>query len=200
MNTVAETDKKGKKVAEHMWLDANGTVVEDIELATGIRYVDIASGQTFDAQTGSPAGDKVTMGCCFGWRTLATNEASAERQRDGTGAEQVEAIRDRFALFDETPPKFVDRTREGGPRTDIPNLAQAVVLVLASTSGSKLHGSDDAAKQVAYDKLFAAYNDEKTGKAQVSKALSNPQVAAEYKKLRGAKQATTDDLAAALGG
>lgn len=193
MNTQVETDKKGKKVAEHSWLDASGAVVEDIELATGIRYVDVGSGKTFDYQTGGTAGDKLTMQACFGCRTLATNEASAERQRDGTGAEQVEAIEQRFALQDQDPPVWVDRTREGGPRIDAPTLAQAVVEVLVQAGKV---ANDDAAKQTAYVGILAKFEDEKTGKAAISKAKSNPQVDAEYKKLRGAKAATTDDLAA----
>lgn len=194
MNTQVETDGKKRKVAEHSLLDASGAVVEEFEKATGFRYVDIVSGQTFDYQfKGATAGNPETMLACFGGRTLATNEASAERQRDGTPAEQVDAIRERFAGIDNGV--WVDRTREGGPRIDAPTLAQAVVEVLV-TAGSV--AGDDAAKQTAYANILAKFEDEKTGKAQVSKARSNPDVDAAYKRLRGTKAATKDDLAALI--
>ena len=52
---------------------------------------------------------------------------------------------------------------------------------------------NDSAKGDSYAKLLEKLEADKD---QVSKAVSNPQVAAEYKKLRGTKVTSTDDLAA----
>lgn len=195
MNTQVETDKKGKKVAEHSWIDSAGNIVEEIENGTGCRYVDLQSGQTFDWQTGGVAGESITMKAMFGQRTLMTNEASAERQRDGSGAEQVEAIRERATMIDTTK-VWVDRTREGGPRVDPEKAAMATTEFMV---GAGKVADTDEAKAAAYASILAKFSDEKDGKAQISKAMTNADIAAIYKRLKGAKQATADDLAGLVG-
>ena len=189
MNTQVETETTVAKrqVAKHYLLGANGDVVEDFEDAKGIRYVDLGSGQTIDYV---PANEKARdMLAAFGARTLATNEASAARNgRDATSAEQCDAIRERFAGIDGGT--WVDRTREGGPRIDLPTLATAVVNVLI-TAG-RLADTDEA-KGSKYAGLLQVFEQDKAKIAFVRSALG---VDAEYKRLRGTKTATADDLAA----
>jgi hypothetical protein len=97
-----------------------------MEDGTGNRYVDIASGETFDYQL-KPGTDGMRMLALFGARTLMTNEASAERHgpRAGGPKEQMASIRERFALIDTGV--WVDRTRDGGPRIDQAMLANAAI-------------------------------------------------------------------------
>lgn len=193
MNTQVQTEEKVSKrqVAKHILL-ANGGTSDDLDFdgADSIRYVDIESGQTIDYK---PANDKATlMLALFGARTLATNEASAARQKDASGIEQIEAIRERFALIDSGV--WVDRTREGGPRIDPKLAAQALVEFMVSEGKVPADQGDSALA-----KVVANFEDEKEGKARISKAMSNPTVAANYKRLKGGKAATADDLAAMLG-
>lgn len=180
------TDVVKRTVAKHYLLDSTGAVVEDEEQATGIRYHHIGTGQTFDyqiaaAQPGSPA----TMLAIFGAKTLATNEASAVRQKSGDMGDQVGAITDRFAMIDSG--KWVDRTREGF-KWDLDLLAQAVVAVLVRDSHiSAEQGSDPA----IVAKVRAKLDD----KAQVTLVRQTEGVEAEYKRLSGKTTRSVADLA-----
>ena len=181
--------KVKQQIAEHILLDAAGNAVDDFEQAHGIRYVDKASGQTIDYTPGNDGA--LRMLACFGARTLATNVASAARQQDATGAEQLEAIKERFELIDSG--KWVDRTRDGGPRTDLPTLATAAVDFLVGIGKVQ---DNDTAKGEAYGKMLAKLEEDK---AQVSKLLSVPEIATRYKTLRGSKTASAEDIAALVG-
>jgi hypothetical protein len=89
---------KRAQIATHEFIDATGAVQETIELATGIKYTDKATGESFvyqipDAVAGSP----LTMLAVFGAKTKATNSASAARQ-----------ARDRDATFSQTDVEYVN--------------------------------------------------------------------------------------------
>jgi hypothetical protein len=190
-DTSTVDDAAGKRqVAKHGLLDQAGNLLaesSDFENAHGIRYLDIATGQTFDYMLTNP--ESVRMFAAFGARTLTTNEASQVRnsKEGGTPAEQVQAIRDRFALIDSGT--WVDRSREGGPRWDVPTLASAAVAVAVA---KKKVPNTDAAKGDAYDK-FLKLMTEDPSKVTVIRAVEG--VEAEYRKLRGtAPSKTVDDL------
>lgn len=185
MNTVVDQEPTKRQVAKHSLLDAGGAVVEDMEQATGFRYLDIASGKTFDYQLKSNS-DALRMLGLFGGRTLATNEASAARQKDGDSADQLAAIAERFALIDTGV--WVDRTREGGPRVDQAVLATAVLNVMIA-SGKVAEGERDA----RYAKLLENWA---ADPKKVTVAHSVPSVRDEYAKLTGKTARTVDDLAA----
>lgn len=185
MNTQVESEVTKRQVAKHSLLDAAGNIVEDMEAATGFRYLDIASGETFDYQLKANT-DALRMLALFGGRTLATNEASAERQKDGDSKSQLAAIADRFALIDTGV--WVDRTREGGPRIDQAVLATAVLNVMIG-SGKVPESERDG----RYAKLLANWAE---NPKLVTVAHSVPAVRDEYAKLSGKTARTVDDLAA----
>lgn len=187
MNTQVETAPTKRQVAKHSLLGSDGSSVEDMEQATGIRYQDLDSGETFDYQLKANS-DALRMLAAFGARTLATNEASAARQKDASGAEQIAAIKERFALIDGGT--WVDRTREGGPRIDQDQLATAVLNVMIVAG--KLTEEDRDAKKAKLLETWAA--DPK----KVTQAHSVTQVRDEYAKLTGKTARTVDDLAAML--
>lgn len=120
--------------AAHDWIDANGTVVNAVEQATGTRYTSKESGAAVDLQVASlPAQSQLWL-ACFGMRTLATNEASAARNGQGEGpAEQLAAIAERHALLQKGE-MFVDRSREGGGfRVNADALSKALADVQVKT-------------------------------------------------------------------
>jgi hypothetical protein len=127
-NVETETNVTKKAVAKHFLLNAAGEVVENETEATGIRYQQLSTGDTFDYQISDAA---KTMLAVFGAKTLATNESSQVRNNPkgaGGDAEQMEAIRNRFALLDQG--EWVDRTREGGAAVNKDWLCEATIMVM----------------------------------------------------------------------
>lgn len=178
---------KRERVAKHELLDASGNVVDDMEKAVGIRYTDVQSGLTtsFVPDMAKPG---ALWAALFGLKTLATNEASQVRQADGTAQEEIDAIEERFAkMFADADPAFVDRTRAGGPRYDLPTLAKALTnVMIASGTWAESDRADKEAKALA-----AMQADAK----KVGTFRSLDGVDAEYKKLRGAKVTSAADVA-----
>jgi hypothetical protein len=194
----AAVDAEGTKrqVAKHFLLASDGSVVEDFEKATGCRYTDIATGRSIDYQL-VPNSDAMRMWALFGWRTLATNEASAVRNsKDGGGSdEQLAAITERIALIHGTDGNggvWVDRTREVGARYDLPTLATAAVNVLVREG--KLADTDET-KSKAYAKFLAGME---ADKAKVTTIRQVEGVEQEYKRLQGKTTKTADDLVSML--
>lgn len=138
-NEGADEEPAKRKVARHWLVNANGAKVDDEESATGIGYQVLGSSGEFTYQTGLTAGSREAMLAVFGAKTLATNESSQARNNAKGAAsadEQMEAVRERFALLDTG--KWVDRTREGvGAKIDKDALAGAIVAV-AGTAGKTL--------------------------------------------------------------
>lgn len=199
MVTEAETAPSKRTVAKHdlLGVDANGqiVVVENEEQATGIRYHHLDSGKTFDyIINGITAGTEAAMFAVFGAKTLATNEASAVRQKDETG-DQVGAIQDRFSLI--ATGKWVDRTREG-PKMNLDALAEAATQVLIETDnpaqpGTKLLDGNDAAAVGAKKASLREKLEDPKFVAQVRQVQG---VAAKYAMLTGKASKTAADLAA----
>lgn len=194
VSTTAETEKK-RAIAEHILLGSDGKVVEDIEQAHGIRYVDKASALSVDYTPTDP--NALRMLAVFGAKTLATNVASATRgpDKDGTAQEQIDAIQARFDWI-ETQKSWLDPSREVGARWDIDTLATAAVNV--SVANGKVPNEDDK-KAAAFAKFKALMEDPAKGKGNVTAIRSVAGVEAEYKKLQGKTAKTADDLAAMLG-
>lgn len=179
-DTTADSPRKA--VAKHYLLDTQGQVTEDEKQATGIRYHHLASGNTFDYQISDAA---KMMLAVFGAKTLATNEASAIRQKEGDDSDQVGAIRERFALLDSG--EWVDRTREGGPKIDVPRLAASAAALMHGKG--KLAQLDEAA---AYAHILQAL-EEDPKKVQTFRDV--PEIMAEYRKRAGKPVKTAADLA-----
>lgn len=185
-----------KQIAEHSLLNAAGETADDFDDgAVASRYVDKASGLTVDWDYTKASEDAKRMLALFGWRTLATNEASKVRQReDGqdTPQDQVDAIKARTDLVESGV--WVDRTREAGPKYDIATLATAAVNVLVGDG--RIAAGDNEAKNATYAKFFEAMTQDA---AKVTTVRQVKGVEDEYKRLKGKKTATMDDLAALAG-
>ena len=186
-NLDEQTTVTRKAVAKHFLLDENGEVTEDETKARGFRYEQISTGEKFDYMV-SPAA--AMMLACFGGKTLATNEASQVRNGKlaGGDAEQMEAIKNRFALLDQG--EWVDRTRESAaPNLDW--LAESIVAVMLADSKITEEQAAGDAKAKVRQKL----DDDP---AYVKTARQHPRVSAEYARLAGRVVKTTDDLMAAI--
>ena len=190
--TETETTTKNSAVAKHFLLTSTGEVTEKEEEATGIRYVSLASGRTLDFQVpGAVAGTPQTMGAVFGFKTLATNEASAMRQKEGPNSDQIGAIEERFALI--STGQWVDRTREGGPRTDPDVLALAAINVEDEAqvkAGGAPYAPEVHAERVA--KLVAIFA-KMPEKLKVVGQIAG--VAPEYARLKGKSARNVSELA-----
>lgn len=183
----SETVKR--KVAKHELLDASGNVVENEEEATGIRYTLLENNQAFDFQSGLTAGERNTMLTIFGAKTLATNESSALRNNAkgaATADEQIDAVRERFALLETG--KWVDRTRDGvGVKIDLDVMANAICNVMVA-EGKYTETDVTSGKMAEQRQKLEA-------KEYLAKARKMPAFAAEYAKLRGASTVSIDDFA-----
>jgi len=186
MTETVETTTR-KQVAKHYLLDGSGNVVEDEGSATGIRYVQLSTNETFDYQVSETA---KLMLAVFGAKTLATNEASQVRNNPkggGSDTEQMAAIRDRFTKLDAG--EWVDRTREVAP----PNLdamaEAAIVVMLADGKITEEQVGDIKAK--VRQKLD---DDPK----YLTVLRNHPRIPGEYAKLIGRQVKTTDDLLAGI--
>lgn len=187
-NVDEATTVTRKAVAKHFLLDAQGAVTEDETKATGIRYQQIASGETFDYQVSKEA---MLMLATFGAKTLATNESSQVRNNPkgaGGDAEQMEAIKNRFALLDQG--EWVDRTREGGA-VNKDWLHSAVIDVM-------LEDGKITDEQATGDFAVKVRQKIEEDPTYVKTVRQHPRVAANYAKLAGRVVKTTDDLLAGI--
>ena len=186
-NVETETKVTKSSVAKHFLLNAQGEVVENETEATGIRYQQISTGEIFDYQISDAA---KLMLAVFGAKTIATNESSQVRNNPkgaGGDAEQMEAIKNRFALLDQG--EWVG-TREGGAAINKDWLTTGIVTVMIADGKIAEAQRDDAWAKVRQKvEEDAAY---------VKTARQHPRVGAEYAKLAGRVIKTTDDLMAAI--
>jgi len=133
---------KREQIAEHAYLDANGAVQENIEHAAGIRYVDKATGKSFDYLIpGAVAGSVATMLAIFGAKTKATNAASAARQARKRDAQFTTDDVDYIAeIFGEIKDGQWEKPSDGTkrePKYDLDVLTQVIVDVLAKAGKSQ---------------------------------------------------------------
>lgn len=136
-------DDKSRKVADHFYLDTAGGLGEenkgvDIETAAGYRYVDVASGETFERAL--PTGDGLRMLAAFGLKTKAGHVASGNRNNPSDPAiSDVAAISDWFDNYLLKGAWMTER-EGGGVRYDLDRLAAAVVKALGkSAKGDAAH-------------------------------------------------------------
>jgi hypothetical protein len=191
-NAKVKVDKKREASATHELLDQNGDVIGDDvesaqEVAQGYRYTLIANKDVWEWFVAQATQDEIRMLALFGVRTLATNETSAVRndpKGGGSPEEQMDALRARFG--DLRSGKWLDRTREGGPRIDKPNLAGAIVDVLIN---SKKVDEHNRAATLA-DKLQKLEEDSE----YMKKVRQVPEVAAAYAARMGRVTMTIDQL------
>lgn len=178
---AATSDKKRDSVAKHELIAVAGGEHVAIDAATGIRYIDKASGEKFEYLIpGAQAGTALTMLALFGAKTKATNEASRIRNGEGGDTQQqLEAIDEVFANID----KGIWREKAeggGGTRTDKLLLAQVLVDAL----GEKAQGTVDT-----------YHNRLETEEAYYKKVWSNEAIKADYKKRAGKTGPAVDSLA-----
>lgn len=195
MMTEAETETVKRKVAEHDLIDAGGAVVDEEEKAQGIRYTLLANNQAFEYQFGKSQ-DADRMLALFGAKTLATNETSQARNSAKGAAsadEQIQSVRDRFALI--ATGQWVDRTREGvGAKIDKDALAEAIVRVQIA-AGSKTSDGELVTAELAAAGYKAKVRQKlEDDAAFVRKARQVPAIATEYSAIVGRTVATLDDL------
>lgn len=199
-----DTDATGRKrqVATHSLLDAAGKVVDEMELAEGVRYVDDATGKTKDAMWADLPEWSRKWYAFFGIKTLWTNEASQVRQAakkaslPPDGAEQMAAIDARHAMItnpERDKAKFVDRSREAMV-WEADTLIQAGVNVMAANGDI----DDTDATRAAYTKSLtdkmAVAPDQWTKTLRGIEGVEN-----EYRRLKGgAVKKSSAALAAAL--
>lgn len=187
-NVETETAVTKKAVAKHFLLNSAGDVVENETEATGIRYQQISTGEVFDYQISDAA---KLMLAVFGAKTIATNESSQVRNNPkgaGGDAEQMEAIKNRFALLDQG--EWVG-AREGGAAVNKDWLAEAIILVMLADGKITPEQASGNAKDQVRTKV-------EEDAAYVKTARQHPRVGAEYAKLAGRVIKTTDDLMAAI--
>lgn len=193
MSNVDEaTTVTRKAVAKHYLLDNAGEVTDDETKATGFRYAQIASGEVFDYQVPNVTpGTPAAMLACFGGKTLATNESSQVRNNPkgaGGDAEQMEAIKNRFALLDSG--EWVGQ-REGGATVDKDALAEATIVVM-------LADGKITPEQAAGDAKAKVRQKMEDDEGFVKTVRQHPRVVAEYARLKGRQVKTTDDLMSAI--
>jgi hypothetical protein len=189
---MANTDQNKpprEKIANHSFLDAQGTPVDDGEAAQGYRYTLLANGDTFDWYWAQANEDERRMLSIFGAKTLATNETSQARNNPkgaATADEQMEALRERFKMIREG--QWVDRAREGGvgAKVDKPGLAKAITEVLLAKG--KITEADVGTTYAA--KLQLLEEDAQ----YLRKSRQVPEVNIAYSRIVGRPTASVDDL------
>lgn len=123
---MSSTEKQ-RKIADHFWLAADGSAVEDIEKAAGYRYQEEVTGGRMDyIVPGILVGTVQGMFALFGAKTKAINWSSQLRT-ENDGRLDISALQAKFAkVRDGAWPE-----REGGGfRYDLDKLADALVAVL----------------------------------------------------------------------
>lgn len=160
---TASAGSEKKAVADRQWIDTNGAEVDDPMLATGFRYLDLASKKAYVYQTGkSAAADRALA--IFGGLTKAGNVRSTVTQK-GEGADVIESI---AAWFDELVDNenwAADRVG-GGIRFNAEILAKAIAFV------KNQHGENDHLPYLDKITSKAKVKDpgDKTGKKEITYA------------------------------
>lgn len=124
-----ENDEKATKdrVAVKFYIDANGNKVDGIDKALGVAYQAIGQDRVFKyIIPNAVAGEEIAMLALFGATTKATNVRSTAYQlRDKVSdpAADMEAVEEWFRNL--APGVWPESKGQGGPRFDIPVLAEA---------------------------------------------------------------------------
>lgn len=197
--TSGDEEPVKRKVAKHDLLSADGNVLPDDqgeEQAHGMRYTLLANNATHDYVFGKNQ-DMDRMLAVFGAKTLATNETSQARNNPkgaGDADEQINAVRERFALL--ASGTWVDRTREGvGAKVDLDALAEAIVRVQIAAGAKRKDGTIITADVAAAGYKAEVRQKLEDDKGFVRTARNVPAVATEYSSIVGKQTKTVDDLA-----
>lgn len=176
-DTTAADTKKSRAVAKREWLNASGTVVENEEEATGVRYTELETGESVDWQSGGDAGQTATMVACFGMLTLMGNIRNTIKNGNEPSDENVvDAIRARIAVMDGG--KWLDRASgAGGPKIDVAKMAAAFIEWVQTT------GSDEAKGKLQTQEVYAERLE--TDKSYAAKVRNIPEVKIIYNRLAG---------------
>jgi hypothetical protein len=188
-NTTAISSGEGTKapVADRQWINEAGEQVENPELATGFRYVDLASRRAFVWQTKGIAGAAITMAAIFGGLTKAGNIRSTlvNGPKGDPRADVIQGISD---WFDELDNGVWSADRVGGGiRVNPEILARAIANVK-----NERH---DGAHTVYMDKITSKLKVQDPGKKAGMEilystfAMRNKAVEAEYNRLLPAHEA-----------
>lgn len=182
-NGKNDTPKRAK--ADHAILDAAGNVTDEMEKAAGTRYVHLGTRETLDVMLADLPQVTRDMLACFGFKTLATNEASQARQ---AGDDEMIGIRDRLDVL-KTGVWAKERDGVGGVVIDRDVLADAAIAVMLANGEIE----DDAAA---------------AARQQIREGLDEPAtlkfvrqvdgVQAEYDRRTNKTKRSTADLAALL--
>lgn len=161
---MADDTKTKKAVAKHELLDASGNVVDKEELAHGVRYTQLSTGKSVDLIPQSEIAKRMLM--TLGTKTLATNEASAHRQKNGDESDAIPDVVERFAGIENGTWLSGERT---GPSWNLPAMRDAAILALMDAG--KLDGSDEAGVAAKVKSLDAL--------------LTNPKAVAQVRAVAG---------------
>lgn len=179
MTDITAAPAKREQVAEHKLLNANGELVDDITVATGIRYIDKASGDSFDWQI--PDNKSRLMLALFGAKTKATNVTSRVRQKNGKvgdSEKELEALDEVFGQLD----KEIWREEAeggGGSRTNKELLGTVLLEMLGTTAKGDL----------------AFYVGRLVDDAKYLKAVLASDAGEEYRKRKGGARPAVNTLA-----
>ena len=137
---TAPTKEKRAAKAKHEYLNAGGTVVADIEEATGCRYIDLKTAKVVDINPALPAGlkagDVVVMGWVFGLKTRMTNAASANRNAlEGPSTDDVSAIIDNLAELKTGQWLIAGEGAARGPKWNLDTLAIVIADMVKAKTG-----------------------------------------------------------------
>lgn len=181
-------------VADRQWIDAAGKEVEDPALATGCRYVDLATKNAFTYQTGLPAGSHAAMLAVFGALTKAGNiRNTLVNAKNDPNADVIQGIEDWFAELIDNGNWAADRVG-GGIRVNAEALAKAIAVV----KGEHHAGAEKRYLDRITNKDKVLDPGDKQGKKQIlysTFAMRNKQVEAEYNR-QLPQHAAAPDLAA----
>lgn len=178
---TTETEKSQRALAKHEYLTVNGGDTDDETEAHGYRYTHLRTSGVVEVMWNELSEDAKRMFGIFGIKTLATNEASQVKQKNGTGVDPAPSIKERFALIQTG--QWVDRTREGF-QVNLDALAAATFDVLTKYG----HAADYASLRERME----------TDKDFVKKSKSNTEINALYIEKVGRPTASIDDLAGML--
>lgn len=181
VETTTETTKR--KVADHIYLDAAGNVVDQEEDAQGYRYKMLETDETFDWSWEEANELERKMLALFGAKTLATNVTSGARNNSKGAAsakDQMVAVKDRFSTIRDgnwTSPS----EGGGGFAIDKAKLAQAIANVRSAMGKA----ADTVENYLRRFEEEAGY---------MAKCRKVPEVNAEYAKLAGRGVVSIDDI------
>ena len=176
------------KRSERYLIDINGDEVERMELATGAGYSavnkDGSEVQSWEEQSGLPAGALVTMHFCLGWWTKLGNVLNTvinDKADPGTLDDAALAIVEHIENCRKGIWREVTEGTPRGPKYDKDILAGALLAILTKSGKAK--------------RTLAEYRAAMDDKSYAAKARARTDVMAQYYKDLEARKAANGDQA-----